>query len=249
VKLIEDNSQTATQVNLVSAHENQEVVKTALAAFQKNVKTASATLTGKDFVATNDDSGKLTSVAFSGDITLDEVKVLMAATSDSVTVTLGGQTYTFVNGQLYVSAPSRPAGTNDTNDRHASGDNVPNNAAPQGCHDTVPAGVADVFQIDRQGSKATIYFAPIPGAHNYHVVFGHQAGDERYGGIAMSADDVSGVLAIDVTNLEPSQQYSFKIAPVNGCAVGSWSNWLTAKGVARYGKTVTKTYRYTGSTK
>ncbi len=249
VKLIEDNSQTATQVNLVSAHEDQEVVKAALAAFQQNVRTASATLTGKDFVATNDDSGKLTSVAFSGDITLDEVKVLMAATSDSVTVTLGGQTYTFVNGQLYVSTPSSPAGTNDANDRHASGDNVPNEAAPQGCHDTVPAGVADVFQIDRQGSKATIYFAPIPGAHNYHVVFGHQAGDERYGGIAMSADDVSGVLAIDVTNLEPSQQYSFKIAPVNGCAVGSWSNWLTAKGVARYGKTVTKTYRYTGSTK
>jgi len=249
VKLIEDNSQTATQVNLVSAHEDQEVVKAALEAFQTSVSTANATLMGKDFTASNDANGKLTSIAFTGDVSLDEAKALVAGTTGSITVSVGGQTYTFVNGQLHVSTPSSPADTSDKGDRHASGDNVPNEARPQGCADVAPAGDVDVFQINRQGSNATIYFAPVPGAHNYHVVFGHQAGDERYGGIAMSADDVSGVLAIDVTNLDPSQQYSFKVAPVNGCAVGSWSNWLTTKGVARYGKTPVKTYRYTGNTK
>jgi len=134
--------------------------------------------------------------------------------------------------------------TSDPNDRHASGDNVPNEARPQGCGDVAPAGQADLFQIDRQGSHATLYFVPIPGASTYHVTFGYAQGDERFGGVSLHADDVSGVLSLDISNLTPGQQYAFKIAPVNGCAVGSWSNWLTAKGVSASGKQATKTYRY-----
>ena len=137
-----------------------------------------------------------------------------------------------------------PAPTSDPNDRHASGDNVPNEAKPQTCADTTPSGQADLFQIDRVGDKATLYFAPAAGAYSYHVVFGHQEGDERFGGVSMKADDVSGVLALDISNLNPVQQYSFKIAPVNGCATGNWSHWLTAQGVSRYSKHVAKTYRY-----
>ncbi|MBQ6449881.1 hypothetical protein IJJ08_03205 [bacterium] len=139
--------------------------------------------------------------------------------------------------------------TSDPNDRHASGDNVPNEAraseaTPRTCTDAVPAGQADLFQIDRQGSKATLYFAPIPGAKTYHLTFGHREGDERFGGISMSVDDVSGVLTLSVDNLNPSQQYAFKIAPVNGCAVGEWSNWLTAPGVKAKSSTWVKTYRH-----
>jgi len=140
-----------------------------------------------------------------------------------------------------------PADTNDPADRHASGDNVPNDAKPQGCGASVPVGTPDVFQIDRQGSKATIYFTPVrDNTDRYHVIFGNSEGDERYSGIAMqvSGEQNNGVLAIDVDNLDPTAQYSFKVAPVNDCAVGTWSNWLTAKGVSKYGQTKVKTYRY-----
>jgi len=124
---------------------------------------------------------------------------------------------------------------------------VPNDAKPQGCGASVPVGTPDVFQIDRQGSKATIYFTPVrDNTDRYHVIFGNSEGDERYSGIAMqvSGEQNNGVLAIDVDNLDPTAQYSFKVAPVNDCAVGTWSNWLTAKGVSKYGQTKVKTYRY-----
>lgn len=165
----------------------------------------------------------------------------------------GGETeYKVTDGAFQTSCPAENNGHkasdgSDPNDRHASGDNVPNDSKPQGCDAKVPVGTPDVFQIDRQGSKATIYFTPVRDyTDRYHVVFGNQEGDERYSGIALqvNADQNNGVLAIDVSNLDPAAQYSFKVAPVNGCAVGEWSNWLTAKGVNKYSQAKVKTYRY-----
>ena len=119
-------------------------------------------------------------------------------------------------------------------------------AARKTCAASLPVGLADLFQIDRQGDKATLYFTPVnDNTDRYHVVFGHGVGDERFGGIAMQVSDEqnSGVLAIDIQNLDPRQDYSFHVAPVNDCAVGSWSNWLTAKAVGYKGARQ-KTYRY-----
>lgn len=130
---------------------------------------------------------------------------------------------------------------------NASRENVPNEARDPGCAAAKPVGTPEIFQIDRQGTKATLYFTPVRDyTDRYHVVFGYEPGQEYFGGIAMHVSDEknSGVLAIDIDNLDPTQQYSFKVAPVNGCAVGTWSEWLTAKGVARYGKSTMKTFRY-----
>lgn len=160
--------------------------------------------------------------------------------------------YPVVNGAFQTVCPAvnnNPGPTGDPNDRHASGDNVPNEAKPQGCGKTAPVGQPDLFQIERKGDKATLYFTPVSDyTDRYHVTFGNSAGDERYGGIAMQVSDEQnhGVLAIDIANLNPAQEYSFKVAPVNDCAVGEWSNWLTAKAVNKFAKKGAKTFRYTG---
>jgi len=207
-------------------------------------------LEGNDFYYAIED-GSLTGIEVDFGSCAD-VRDNLAGFGGSYDIYQGETEYEVKDGVFTGTCPAEhhdehPAGTNDPGDRHASGDNVPNEAKPQGCSASVPVGTPDVFQIDRQGSKATIYFTPVRDyTDRYHVVFGNQEGDERYSGIAMqvSGEQNNGVLAIDVDNLDPTAQYSFKVAPVNDCAVGSWSNWLTAKGVNKYSQAKVKTYRY-----
>ena len=174
----------------------------------------------------------------------------------TATVYAGNTAYTYRNGKLtrvggnhnnnnQAAATGSSSDGSDPNDRHASGDNVPNEARAGSCGATTPVGTPDLFQINRRGDKATIYFTPVRDyTDRYHVVFGNSEGDERYGGIAMqvSGEQNNGVLAIEISNLDPTAQYSFKVAPVNDCAVGTWSNWLTAKRTSAY--SWTRTYRY-----
>jgi len=146
--------------------------------------------------------------------------------------------------QFHVTRPPQPAPL-------PSNQNVPNHAraseaAKKTCALPAPVGVADLFQIDRRADQATIYFTPVTDyTDRYHVVFGHNVGDERYGGIALPVNrqQNNGVLAIDITNLDPSQEYSFQVIPANDCAIGQRSNWLTAKGVSRSSRSTVKTYR------
>ncbi|HYD35131.1 MAG TPA: hypothetical protein VD999_03640 [Vitreimonas sp.] len=141
-----------------------------------------------------------------------------------------------------VSTPSQPVST-PTQPGNAGGNNngVSTNAGgspatgtsaahPQGCGDTRPVGVSDLFQINRDGAKATLYFTPVHGASSYHVVFGHKDGDERFGGISMVPSNNNGVQTIVVDHLSPRKTYSFKVVPANGCAAGDSSSWLTATG-------------------
>lgn len=115
------------------------------------------------------------------------------------------------------------------------------------CHDAVPDGVVDLFQIDRRGSEALLHFTPgNKSIDTYHVVFGYKVGDERYGGISMKAmNGGEGVQSLRIDHLDPARTYWFKIIPSRGCAPGIWSNWLEAKG-RRFGKTWKMFYRYTG---
>ena len=244
----------ATPVNLLAANDNQETAKQAISDFQTKVSVPNSVLTGDDFTAVNDDQGNLKEVVFDDDVSLDNIKTAMSGTQGTITVKQGDKTYTFVNGKLKESSKneshssSSSSNSSSSNSGGSSGGSS-SDAKPTGCSANVPVGTPDLFQIDRQGTKATLYFTPVrDNTDRYHVVFGNVAGQELYGGIAMQvdADRNNGVLALDIDNLQPGQQYSFKVAPVNDCAVGTWSNWLTAKGVARYGKTTVKTYRYTG---
>jgi hypothetical protein len=116
------------------------------------------------------------------------------------------------------------------------------------CTASVPVGTPDLFQIDRRGNEATLWFTPVKDyTRQYHVVFGHQAGQEQYGGIALDVNDEqnNGVQTLTIRDLNPSQPYSFQVLPVAGCAVVERSNWLTVKPVGGGSATV-KTYRHAG---
>jgi hypothetical protein len=120
-------------------------------------------------------------------------------------------------------------------------------SAPTGCTDERPIGKVDLFQIDRKDKTATLYFTPINDhIREYHVVFGFKEGKEQFGGIGIHVDKDTnnGVQVLKVNALNPAQTYAFKVIPVNGCALGDWSNWLTAKGKPS-GSGITKYYRYT----
>lgn len=115
----------------------------------------------------------------------------------------------------------------------------------QSCGSTKPYGIVDLFQIDRSGSKATLFFTPSAAAtRKYNVIFGHKDGEEHFGGISIdSQNENQGVQSLTVDHLDPHASYSFKILPTNGCAVGDWSNWLGSKGSSSL--KLQKFYRYT----
>lgn len=100
---------------------------------------------------------------------------------------------------------------------------------PQQCASNVPVGTPDLFQINRTAKTAQLFFTPVSdNTRNYHVLFGYKEGDERFGALSqeVSASSNTGVIQLTINELDPNQEYWFKVVPVNGCAVGSWSNWL-----------------------
>ncbi|MCL2110264.1 hypothetical protein FWH30_01645, partial [Microgenomates group bacterium] len=131
-------------------------------------------------------------------------------------------------GAWSVAVPWIPSISGPARDRSSSGGSFA--SEPFYCGDVSPVGLADLFQIDRQGKDAILYFTPVNGARQYHVVYGHKAGEELFGwvGAEVSEDKNTGVQMIKVGELDPKKPYSFQVIPVNGCAVGERSNWLTA---------------------
>jgi len=205
-------------------------------------------ITGTGFTI-NIQNGAIYAVIFTATTTREQVESAIAGSQGQFMVYFGSTYMLARDGKLYeIATPAndQPAApTSDPNDRHASSRNVPNNARPQGCDASLPIGQADLFQIDRRADKATLYFTPVrDNTDRYHVMFGYSEGDERFSGIALqvSSEQNNGVLALDVTNLDPRLTYSFKVAPVHDCAVGTWSAWLTAGPTTA--SRVSHTYRY-----
>ncbi len=205
-------------------------------------------ITGTDFTI-NIKNGAIYAVIFTATTTREQVESAIAGSQGQFMVYFGSTYMLARDDKLYeIATPAndQPAApTSDPNDRHASSRNVPNNARPQGCDASLPIGQADLFQIDRQADKATLYFTPVrDNTDRYHVMFGYSEGDERFSGIALqvSSEQNNGVLALDITNLDPRLTYSFKVAPVHDCAVGTWSAWLTAGPTTT--SRVSHTYRY-----
>jgi len=222
---------------------------TAVGQFDDDQLTLS--ILGSDF-SINIKNGAVYAVIFTASTTREQVEAAIAGSQGQFMVYFGSTYMLAKDGKLHeLSTPTNdsPADTSDPNDRHASSRNVPNNARPQGCDASIPVGVADLFQIDRRGDHTTLYFTPVrDNTDRYHVIFGYAEGDERFSGIALqvTSEQNNGVLALDIANLDPRQPYSFKVAPVHNCAVGSWSNWLTA-GATSTSRT-THTYRYGSKT-
>jgi hypothetical protein len=99
------------------------------------------------------------------------------------------------------------------------------------CSQNTPVGIPDLFQIDRKPTSATLFFTPVNDhVRSYHVMFGYSSYDQRFGVLSQPSETASeGVQTITINHLEPKASYWFTVAPVNGCAVGSWSNWQPVK--------------------
>jgi len=92
------------------------------------------------------------------------------------------------------------------------------------CIDTAPTNNPDLFQIDRAGSKATLYFSPVNDHLSYYyVAYGFSPGDERFG-VSFQSGLSSGVVNYTINDLNPNTTYYFKVRGGNGCAPGGWSN-------------------------
>ncbi len=166
--------------------------------------------------------------------------ICTADSSGEITFTYTGgySTHTFSITQY--TPPSSPV---QIAENHVSAPGL-SPARPPTCDSTTPVGLPDLFQINRSGNQATLYFTPVNDyVKNYHVVFGFKEGDERFGLLSaeVTSETNNGVQSVTIHDLDPKAQYFFKVAPVNGCAVGTWSNWLKAD------KVIQKTsifYRY-----
>jgi hypothetical protein len=132
-------------------------------------------------------------------------------------------------GRLYLGLYPLPVTSSGVSFSSAS---MTTEALPWLCTDEVSGGTPDLFQVNRFGKSATLYFSPVEQVSQYHVVFGYSAGDQRFGlvGARVTPTSNMGVQTVVIHNLSPQTNYWFTVAPVNGCAVGSWSNWLEAKG-------------------
>lgn len=92
------------------------------------------------------------------------------------------------------------------------------------CIDTAPTNNPNLFQIDRAGSKATLYFAPVSNNLSYYyIAYGLYPGSEQYG-VSFPAGLSTGVGNYTVNDLNPNTTYYFKVRGGNGCAPGGWSN-------------------------
>jgi len=138
-----------------------------------------------------------------------------------------GQDYWQVSGLTGTGGFAIPYPTPSDEDIVSESDIV---SAP-GCGDQTPWGTPDLFQITRSDTSATLYFTPVGGnVSGYHVIYGYNQFDSRFGSLSQTITNAhQGVQHLVINDLEPYANYSFKIAPVNGCAVGSWSNWLNTE--------------------
>jgi hypothetical protein len=98
-----------------------------------------------------------------------------------------------------------------------------------GCDNQAPDHSPDLFQIDTSKNNAKLFFTPVNNAvDQYYIAYGFTEGDERFG-VKFDKGYYNGVIDYTINELAPNTNYYFRVRAGNGCATGSWSNWLRAK--------------------
>lgn len=97
------------------------------------------------------------------------------------------------------------------------------------CEKESPNKAPNLFQIDTSKNSAKLFFSPVNNAvDQYYIAYGFTQGDERFG-VKFDKGYYDGVIDYTINELAPNTNYYFKVRAGNGCATGSWSNWLAAK--------------------
>lgn len=93
-----------------------------------------------------------------------------------------------------------------------------------GCTSNTPENAPELFQIDRNSDKATLYFVPASGeVTSYYIAYGLDLVAEQFGA-QFDQGKTTGVLSYKVSNLDPNTTYYFKVRAGNDCAAGPWSS-------------------------
>ena len=123
----------------------------------------------------------------------------------------------------YIEPTSTPAAVSNTTE-HTSDGKAPDTS----CRSSAPTSKPDLFQIDVNGTNATLYFAPASNANKYFIAYGDGDKTEQYGA-EYNSGNVNGVISYTIHMLTPASSYSFKVRGGNGCMPGEWSNVMKAK--------------------
>jgi hypothetical protein len=101
---------------------------------------------------------------------------------------------------------------------------VPKSYADDPC--TPITTTPDIYEINRVGSEATLYFVPVSDQiQSYTLMYGLQPEDERYS-ITINQGASTGAISYTVNNLEPGVEYFYKIRGDTGCTSSPWSSWV-----------------------
>lgn len=87
---------------------------------------------------------------------------------------------------------------------------------------TQKAVAPELFQIDTQQNKATVYFSPISGFNTYTVSYSTNSDGE--GTTVSHSGDSVGVQKVTIDSLDSNSTYYFKVRVDNGCMPGEWSS-------------------------
>lgn len=120
-------------------------------------------------------------------------------------------------------------GSGQNQQQQASSSTASPTATAPGCDLVAPLTAPDLFQIERSGTTAKLYFAPVlENSSEYVISYGLTGNDWRIG-TSLPKLQTSGVEQVEINHLDPKATYWFTVRTGNGCATGPWSSWLEAK--------------------
>lgn len=98
------------------------------------------------------------------------------------------------------------------------------------CRKIPPLQAPDLFQINTASGTARLYTTNVTNhTTSYMIIYGYNKDDERFGTVVNPINNNEGVQYFDINYLKNNQTYYFKIAALNDCVAGPWSDWIPAK--------------------
>jgi len=107
-------------------------------------------------------------------------------------------------------------------------------AAVNHCGARPPDSNPFLYQVDRLGKKATLYFAPAAMPYDRYVIsYGLDENAEHYNATYFISNS-SGAIDYTVDLLEPGVTYYFKVMAINNCKPSGWSNVIKGEAISPY---------------
>jgi hypothetical protein len=128
----------------------------------------------------------------------------------------------------YFTAASYSTVNSQSNSNSNSGDNNSGGGSPV-CNDMSSVDNPDLFEMKTNKGSVKLFYTPTSKATSYAILYGFKKGDERFGVFTQTINGNKGIQSADIYQLNPKLTYYFKVAAINGCATGKWSEWVSVK--------------------